>query len=144
MEIRDKPGIPYPNAIHIPAREGKRARTVHGFQEPEGDLGWFGQLLARTGAANVTGLAGGGPHATQYLTTRQGRQHYDVPTFAATSSVDDVDMQVGGTDHVFRMGFVRIEALSGIAEHLYELLKKRRPADGTDRSPSTTTAPSWP
>ncbi|MGW0332580.1 hypothetical protein ACWD0J_12030 [Streptomyces sp. NPDC003011] len=34
-EIRDKPGIPYPNAIRIPARDGKRTRTVDGFQVPE-------------------------------------------------------------------------------------------------------------
>ncbi|MCX5339762.1 hypothetical protein [Streptomyces atratus] len=54
-----------------------------------------------------------------------------MPTFAATSSVDDADIQVGGTkfvgtDHVFRMGSVRIEAFSGMAEHLYELIKKGR------------------
>ncbi|MDJ0342851.1 hypothetical protein QMK19_23905 [Streptomyces sp. H10-C2] len=130
-EIRDKPGIPYPNAIHIPAHDGKRARTVDGFQVAERDLGWFGQLLTRTGTANLTALAGGGPRIAQYLTPRQGRQHYDVPTFAATSSVDDADIQVGGTkfvgtDHVFRMGSVRIEAFSGMAENLYELIKKGR------------------
>ncbi|MFG2631748.1 hypothetical protein [Streptomyces sp. NPDC048473] len=78
-EIRDKPGIPYPNAIHIPARDGKQARTVDGFRVAESGLGWFGQLLARTGAANLTALAGGGPQTAKYLTTRQGRQHYDVP-----------------------------------------------------------------
>lgn len=131
-EIRDKPGIPYPNAtIHTPARDRKQARTVDGFQVAEGDLGWFGHLLARTGAANLTALAGGGPQIAQYLTPRQGRQHYDVPTFAATSSVDDADIQVGGTkfvgtDHVFRMGSVRIEAFAGMAEHLYQLIEKSR------------------
>ncbi|MFI6730945.1 hypothetical protein NRF20_09470 [Streptomyces sp. R-74717] len=61
VEIRDKAGIPYPNTIHIPARDGKRARTVDGFQVAEADRDWFGQLLARTGAANLTALAGGGP-----------------------------------------------------------------------------------
>ncbi|MGW0560573.1 hypothetical protein ACWDZ4_08060 [Streptomyces sp. NPDC003016] len=131
MEIRDKPGIPHPNAIHIPARDGKQARTVDGFQAAESGLGWFGRLLARTGAANLTALAGGGPQTAQYLTTRQGRHHYDVPTFAATSSMDDADIEVGGTkfvgtDHVFRMGSVRTEAFSGMAEHLYELVKKGR------------------
>ncbi|MFJ1549413.1 hypothetical protein [Streptomyces sp. NPDC088246] len=54
-----------------------------------------------------------------------------MPTFAATSSVDDADIEVGGTkfvgtDHVFRMGSVRIEAFSGMAEPLYELIKKGR------------------
>ncbi|MEE1806856.1 hypothetical protein [Streptomyces sp. BE133] len=41
------------------------------------------------------------------------------------------DIQVGGTkfvgtDHVLRMGSVRIEAFSGMAEPLYELIKKGR------------------
>ncbi|MEN8655248.1 hypothetical protein ABCR94_32865 [Streptomyces sp. 21So2-11] len=72
MEIRDKSGLPYPNAIRIPAHGGKRAQTVDGFLVSESDLGWFGQLLARTGAANLTALAGGGPQTAQYLTTRQG------------------------------------------------------------------------
>ncbi|MFD7063511.1 hypothetical protein [Streptomyces sp. NPDC059906] len=130
-EIRDKPGIPYPNAIHIPARHGKRARTVDGFQVGEDDFGWFGQLLARTGAAGLTAFAGGASQTAQYLTARQGRQHYDVPAFAATASVDDADIEIGdtkfvGTDHVFRMGSVRIEAFSGMTEDLYELVKKGR------------------
>lgn len=130
-EIRDKPGIPYPNAIHIPASGGKRARTVDGFQVPEKDLGWFGQLLARTAAAGLTAFAGGGPTTARYLTARQGRKHYAAPTFAATSSFHDADIEVGdtkfvGTDHVFRMETVRIEAFSGMVPELYELLKKGR------------------
>lgn len=53
-----------------------------------------------------------------------------MPTFAATSSVDDADIEVDdtgfvGTDHVFRMGSARIEAFSGMAEDLYGLLKDR-------------------
>jgi hypothetical protein len=130
-EIKDKPGIPYPNAIRIPAHEGRRARTVDGFQVGEDDLAWFGQLLARTAAANMTAFSGGGKNTARYLTARQGREHYDVPTFAATSSVDDADIVVGdtqfvGTDHVFRMGTARIEAFSGMAPELYELIKDGR------------------
>lgn len=130
-EIRDKPGIPYPNAIHIPASRSKRARTVDGFQVPEKDLSWFGQLLARTAAAGLTAFAGGGPNTAQYLTARQGQKHYAAPTFAATSSFHDADIEVGdtkfvGTDHVFRMETVRIEAFSGMVPELYELIKKGR------------------
>ncbi len=118
-EIRDKTGIPYPNAIHTPAREGKRARTVDGFQVPEKDLGWFGQLLARTGAAGLTAFSGGGPATARYLTAHQGQKHYAAPTFAATSSYQDADIEIGGTkfvgtDHVFRMETVHIEAFSGM------------------------------
>ncbi len=128
-EIRDNPGIPYPNAIRIPAHEGRRARRVDGFQVGEDELGWFGQLLARTGAAGLTAFSGGGQNTARYLTTRQGREHYDVRTFSATSSTDDAEIEIGdakfvGTDHVFRMGSVRVEAFSGMAEDLYTLIKK--------------------
>ncbi|MFD7407952.1 hypothetical protein ACFV7R_36055 [Streptomyces sp. NPDC059866] len=129
LEAEERSGIPYPNAIHIPAREGKRARTVDGFQVSEEDLAWFGQLLARTGSASLTAFAGGGPRTAQYLTKGQGRQHYDVPTFAATSSVHDAHIVIGGTkfvgtDHVFRMETVRIEAFSGMVEELYDLISE--------------------
>ena len=127
-EIKDRSGIPYPNAIQIPARDGRRARKVDGFQVGEDDLTWFGQLLARTAAAGLTAFSGGGKHAVRYLTDRQGREHYDVHTFAATSSIDDADIEVAdmkfvGTDNVFRMGAARIEAFSGTDPGLYELIK---------------------
>jgi hypothetical protein len=94
----------------------------------EDDLVWFGQLLARTAAAGLTAFSGGGKHAVRYLTDRQGREHYNVPAFAATSSIDDADIEVGdtkyvGTDNVFRMGAARIEAFSGMDSGLYELIK---------------------
>lgn len=130
-EIQDKSGIPYPNAIRIPASGGKRARTVDGFQVPENDLVWFGQLLARTATAGLTAFAGGGPTTARYLTARQGQKHYAAPTFAATSSFHDADIEVGdtkfvGTDHVFRMETVRIEAFSGMVPELYELIRYGR------------------
>ncbi|MEU9290251.1 hypothetical protein AB0D57_37835 [Streptomyces sp. NPDC048275] len=130
-EIRDNPGIPYPNAIRLPARDGRRTRTVDGFQVGEDDLAWFGQLLARTAAAGLTAFSGGRKYTAGYLTARQGREHYDVPAFAATSSVDDADIEVGdtkfvGTDNVFRMGTARIEAFSGMDSELYELIKDGR------------------
>ncbi|MGK5638797.1 hypothetical protein ACSNOK_10865 [Streptomyces sp. URMC 126] len=130
-EIRDKPGIPYVNAIRIPAREGRRARSVDGFQVPEDDLGWFGQLVARTGAAGLAAFSGGTRITARYLTARQGREHYDVPAFSATSSLDDAETELGGmkfvgTDHVFRMGSVRVEAFSGMADDLYRLISQGR------------------
>lgn len=128
VEITGKSGIPYPNAIRVPAREGRRARNVDGFQIGEDDLSWFGQLLARTGAAGLTAFAGGGKKTAQYLTKHQGRAHYQVPTFAANSSSHDAEITVGGrkfvgTDHVFRMETVRIEAFSGMDAELYRLLE---------------------
>jgi hypothetical protein len=128
VEIRDRSGIPYPNAIRLPAREGRRARSVDGFQVGEDDLSWFGQILARTGAAGLTAFSGGGQSTARLLTARQGRKHYEQPAFAATSSVDDAEIKVGGTkfvgtDHVFRMGTVRIEAFSGMPDNLYKVIK---------------------
>ncbi|WP_367827058.1 hypothetical protein [Streptomyces sp. LMG1-1-1.1] len=130
-EITGKSGIPYPNAIRVPARGGWRARNVDGFQVGEDDLPWFGQLLARTGAAGLTAFAGGGRKTAQYLTKHQGREHYDVPTFAATSSSHDAEITVAGrrfvgTDHVFRMETVRIEAFSGMDARLYGLISEGR------------------
>jgi hypothetical protein len=130
-EIRDQSGIPYPNAVRIPAREGRRANNVDGFQVGGDDLAWFGQLLARTGAAGLSAFSGGGQNTARYLTARQGRDHYDMPVFSATSSVDDAEIEVGdvkfvGTDHVFRVGSVRVEAFSGMAEDLYGLIKQGR------------------
>ncbi|MET9879746.1 hypothetical protein ABZZ36_34795 [Actinacidiphila glaucinigra] len=154
-EVRDKSGIPYPNAIRIPARNGKQPRSVDGFQVGGDDLGWFGQLLARTGTAGLTAFTGGGQHTAQYLTARQGQRHYTLPTFAATSSVDDAQLEVGdttfiGTDHVFRMGSARIEAFSGMANDLYELIKTGRVEDyrqaAFHRQPgphSSTAASNW-
>ncbi|MGW2292862.1 hypothetical protein [Streptomyces violaceorubidus] len=97
----------------------------------ENDLAWFGQLLARTAAAGLTAFSGGRKYTAGYLTARQGREHYDVPAFAATSSIDDADMEVSdtkfvGTDNVFRMGTARVEAFSGTDSELYELLKEGR------------------
>ncbi|MFF6988935.1 hypothetical protein [Streptomyces sp. NPDC010273] len=94
----------------------------------EDDLPWFGQLLARTTAAGLTAFSGGGKYTARYLTARQGREHYDVPAFAATSSIDDADIEVADTkfldtDNVFRMGAARIEAFSGTDSGLYKLIK---------------------
>ncbi|WP_232544331.1 hypothetical protein [Streptomyces buecherae] len=130
-EIKDNPGIPYLNAIQVPSRGGRRAHRADGFQVGPDDMAWFGQLLARTGAAGLTAFAGGGPRTARYLTAHQGQKYYQVPVFAATSSVDDAELHVGdtkfvGTDHVFRLGSVRVEAFSGVASELYELLKDGR------------------
>ncbi|MGW1755063.1 hypothetical protein [Streptomyces mirabilis] len=55
-----------------------------------------------------------------------------------------------GTDQVFRLNRVRVEAFSGIAEELYELLVKgevetyrNRTYDLRDTCPTSTTAPLW-
>ncbi|WP_328829056.1 hypothetical protein OHT77_15675 [Streptomyces sp. NBC_00252] len=106
-------------------------RTIDGFQVSEDDLGWFGQLLARTATAALSAFGGGVPTTARYLTARQGQKHYAALTFAATSGYHDADIEVGdtkfvGTDHVFRMETVRIETFSGMIPELYELIRDGR------------------
>ncbi|GGX31481.1 hypothetical protein GCM10010383_72310 [Streptomyces lomondensis] len=90
--IKDKSGIPYPNAIRIPAREGKRARTTDGFQVGEDYLAWFGQLLTRAAAAGLTALSGRGQNTAQYLTARlAGSQHVALPVRASIGVQQQVE-----------------------------------------------------
>ncbi|MFD7985471.1 hypothetical protein ACFV4M_19150 [Kitasatospora indigofera] len=118
---------PYLGQVPRPRREAHRNEGTDGFQVTEEQAAWFAHILARTGAAGLAAFAGGGKATAQYLTKRQGRRFYDVPTFAGSSSVHDADITVGGTkfvgtDHVFRLNTVRVVAFSGIAEPLYPLL----------------------
>ncbi|MFE8999883.1 hypothetical protein ACFYMR_30575 [Streptomyces albogriseolus] len=144
----------YAGAVKVPA-DGRKGRTRDGFLIPRKELGWFGQLLARTGAASQLAFAGAGTEIAQYLTGKQGHKHYEQQTFAGTSSVRDARHTIGatvyvGTDQVFRLNRVRVEAFSGIAEELYDLLLKgqveayrARAYALRDTYPISTTAPLW-
>ncbi|MGW2826494.1 hypothetical protein ACWC24_36760 [Streptomyces sp. NPDC001443] len=146
---------PYADAVRVPAAAGRSERVQDGFLIPRKDLGWYSQLLARTGAASQLAFAGAGTEIAQYLTDKQGHKHYRQQTFAGSSSVRDARHKIGptvhvGTDQVFRLNRVRVEAFSGIAEELYELLVKgevetyrNRTYDLRDTYPTSTTAPSW-
>ncbi|MFF5969812.1 hypothetical protein ACFY64_40250 [Streptomyces collinus] len=132
---------------------GERIRD--GFLVPRKELGWYGQLLARTGAAGQLAFAGAGTEIAQYLTDKQGHKHYKQRTFAGSSSVRDARHKIGptvyvGTDQVFRLNRIRVEAFSGVSEELYELLIKgkveeyrNRKYDLRDTYPTSTTAPLW-
>lgn len=145
----------YVGAVKVPAVAGRRERIQDGFLIPLKDLGWYGQLLARTGAAGQLAFAGAGTEISQYLTDKQGHKHYKQQTFAGSSSVRDARHKIGptvyvGTDQVFRLNRVRVEAFSGIAEELYELLVKgevetyrNRTYDLRHTYPTSTTAPLW-
>lgn len=106
----------YADAVKVPAG-GRKERTQDGFLIPLKELGWFGQLLARTGAAGQLAFAGAGTEIAQYLTDKQGHKHYERQTFAGSSSVRDARHTIGptvyvGTDRVFRLNRVRVEAFS--------------------------------
>ncbi|WP_052869433.1 hypothetical protein [Streptomyces niger] len=125
------------------------------FAVPTKHLAWFGQILARTAAGAQLAFAGAGREVAQYLTAKQGRRHYEQRTFAGSSSVHDASHRFGsttfvGTDHVFRLGGVRVEAFSEMAEELYDLLAdgeveqyRRRTYALRNDWPSETTAPCW-
>jgi hypothetical protein len=146
---------PYAGAVTVPAHDGRKERVQDGFLIPRKDLGWFGQLLARTAAAGQLALSGASEEVAQYLTDEQGRKHYEQRTFAGSSSVRDAWHKIGptrfvGTDQVFRLGGIRVEAFSGMDQELYQLL-----VDGEVEAyrqlvyrkrltyPTDTTAPEW-
>ena len=147
--------LTYVGSVKVPAVDGRRERMQDGFLIPRKNLGWYGQLLARTGAAGQLAFAGAGTEIAQYLTDKQGHKHYEQQTFAGSSSVRDARHKIGptvyvGTDQVFRLNRIRVEAFSGIAEELYELLVKgqveayrNRACDLRDTYPTSTTAPLW-
>ncbi|MEV6946748.1 hypothetical protein AB0N07_33220 [Streptomyces sp. NPDC051172] len=146
---------PYAGAVRIPAADGRRERVQDGFLIPRKEVGWFGRLLARTGAAGQLAFAGAGTEVAQYLTDSQGHKHYKQQTFAGSASVRDARHEIGsawfvGTDQVFRLNHVRVEAFSGMPEELYELLVKgkveayrHRAYDLRDTLPTGTTASKW-
>lgn len=147
--------IPYVNAVQLPPTNGEKRRSHDAFFVPPKNLAWFGQVLARTGAASHLAFAGAGREIAQYLTLKQGRKHYEQRTFAGASSVHDASHKIGstifvGTDQVFRLGGKRVEAFSGIASELYELLVRgqveeyrRQAYKLRDTWPRKTTAPEW-
>lgn len=146
--------LAYAGAVKVPADGGKE-RIQDGFLVPRKELGWYGQLLARTGAAGQLAFAGAGTEIAQHLTDKQGHKHYKQQTFAGSSSVRDARHKIGptvyvGTDQVFRLNRVRVEAFSGISEELYELLIKgqveeyrNRVYELRDTYPTSTTATLW-
>ncbi|MGA5358080.1 hypothetical protein [Streptomyces purpurascens] len=146
--------LAYAGAVKAPV-DGGKDRIQDGFLVPRKELGWYGQLLARTGAAGQLAFAGAGTEIAQYLTDKQGHKHYKQRTFAGSSSVRDARHKIGptvyvGTDQVFRLNRIRVEAFSGISEELYELLIKgqveeyrNRVYELRDTYPTSTTAALW-
>ncbi|MEU7488130.1 hypothetical protein [Streptomyces sp. NPDC042319] len=148
--------IPYASAVRLPpAEEGGKERHHDAFAVPTKNLAWFGQVLARTAAGAQLAFAGAGREVAQYLTDKQGRRYYQQHTFAGSSSVHDASHEFGstrfvGTDHVFRLGGVRVEAFSGMSEELYDLLADGEVEQYRCRAyalrndwPSDTTALCW-
>ncbi|WP_349458080.1 hypothetical protein [Nonomuraea sp. B19D2] len=112
----------YPE-VRLPA-EGEEEPRVSGFQVQPEHFAWFRRAIIRAGAAGLMAFTGGGDPTAQYLTKRQGREHFEGFTHPGTGIVQDVAHRIGGTkfigtDHVFRLNGTRVEAFSGVAESLF-------------------------
>jgi len=116
---------PYVDSVAVPTKRG--AARHNAFLIPEKDLSWFGRLIARAHAAGQLSLAGGGETVGRYLIAEQGGKYFSETTYAGTASVHDAEASFAnakyvGTDQVFRINGRRIEAFSGMATDLYDLL----------------------
>lgn len=74
------------------------------------------------------GVCGDREGTAPFLTKRHGARRFTEYVFAGTGSVRDVTNEIRGipfvgTDQVFRLGGVRLEAFSGLAEPLFDRLK---------------------
>jgi hypothetical protein len=117
--------------LQVPSEVEESLPHSFGFHVTPERYGWFGRVLARTAAAGVTAFAGNSEATAQYLTKRQGKQHFEGFAHAGSGSVQDVEhtlcgIEFAGTDHVFRLNGVRVEAFSGVAKDLFNLLVKGR------------------
>jgi hypothetical protein len=129
VELRDSNHFP---GIQPPANGAKAPSPVPGFHVTPKRYAWFGQVLARTAAAGLTAFAGNSEATGQYLTERQGRKHFTTGfAHATTGSVQDAEnvllgVPFKGTDHVFRLNKVRVEAFSGVEAGLLDQLAEGR------------------
>lgn len=128
-EVNDLNIVPH-FQVPVEDEEGQqRLRTISGFQIATENRAWFRSVLARTTAAGLMAFCGDRNGAAPFLTKRQGASRFTEFVFAGTGSVRDAEHQIHGipfvgTDQVFRLGGVRLEAFSGLAEPLFDRLKR--------------------
>ena len=126
--VEDRAIVP---GIHMPTEPDEEPVVLPGYHLQPEDHGWFGRVLAQADAAGLMAFTGGGEPTARYLTKRQGKRHFETFTHAGTGIVQDVTHTIHGksfvgTDHVFRLNGVRVEAFSGLAEDLFEHLRDGR------------------
>ncbi|MFD7860717.1 hypothetical protein [Streptomyces sp. NPDC059783] len=131
------------------------AEVLPGFHVVPEDFAWFSIVLARTAAAMLTAFTGGGEPTGQYLTTDQGRHHFQHNSLARTGKLRDAAHRIHGidfvgTDHIYRLNGVRVEAFSGLHAGLYDHLRKgyvneyrRHTYDLRNEWPRHSTAKDW-
>ncbi|MDT3399609.1 hypothetical protein RKE29_23695 [Streptomyces sp. B1866] len=114
----------YPE-VRLPAAEGEEEPRDGGFQVRPEHYAWFRRAVVRAGVAGLMAFSGGGDLTAQYLTKRQGSDHFEGFVHAGTGIVQDATAVIRGTtflgtDHVFRLNGTRVE----VAEGLFRLLAK--------------------
>ncbi|MFJ5113541.1 hypothetical protein ACIQAD_23200 [Streptomyces sp. NPDC088551] len=135
--------------------EDGSAEALPGFHVVPEDFTWFNIVLARTAAAMLTAFTGGGKPTGQYLTRDQGRRHFHHDSLARTGKIRDAAHRIhgidfAGTDHIYRLNGVRVEAFSGLHASLYDHLRKghvneyrRHTYDLQDEWPRHSMAKDW-
>ena len=73
--------------LQVPSEVEESLPHSFGFHVTPERYGWFGRVLARTAAAGVTAFAGNSEATAQYLTKRQGKQHFEGFAHAGSGSV---------------------------------------------------------
>jgi hypothetical protein len=81
------------------------------------------------GCRRTTAFVGAGRATAPLLTRRQGSEFFKTFEHAASGSVQNIDHKLlddhfAGTDHVFRLNGVRVEAFSGVQMELFRRLAK--------------------
>ncbi|MBE3001231.1 hypothetical protein IDM40_21415 [Nocardiopsis sp. HNM0947] len=120
-----------PPQITKPAGSGTPEEGLTGFHVLSPHDEWFRAVLARTDAAGLVAFTGDSSATAPYLTKQQGRGYYTRQSHAAISSVRDrehtlLGVPCVGTEHVFRLNGARVEAFSGLAEDLFDILEQGR------------------
>lgn len=127
QSVGDKnPGI----GIIEPGKGGAPDVSHSGCQVVPEHYEWFQRVLARVGAAGLTAFAGDGESTARLLTARQGSDFFRGFAHAASGSVQDANYSLlseefEGTDHVFRLNGERVQAFSGVAKDILDVLVTR-------------------
>ncbi|GLU50012.1 hypothetical protein Nans01_43630 [Nocardiopsis ansamitocini] len=146
---------PMPPQIMKPAEGPHPEEGMLGFHVLPRDAEWFRCVLARVDAAGAVAFTGDNQATAPYLIKQQGGHNYTRQSHAVTSSVRDMEhtllgIHCVGTEHIFRLNGERVEAFSGLASDLFELLsglrvnKYRREVDARqEQNPYAKWDESW-
>ncbi|MEY9860724.1 hypothetical protein ABH935_006361 [Catenulispora sp. GAS73] len=131
QEFNDFPAIP------TTAPDGRKDSRP-GFYIPQERSEWFSRVLIRTAAASLLAFVGDRASARYLLTERQRRRVGPAVEHPSTGIVCDTaitlaGMDFVGTDHVFRLDGLRVEAFSGMLRGLHRTLAEQHDVQQYER-----------